>query len=190
MAAFGPDQAIDSGFQPVSTSTAALVSDVATVGDVADLGALTGTPVLEVSVAAEGPAPVFVAVGPAEDVGEYLGGVAVDEITDLEVDPFSLHVRHRDGVSSAPAPADRQFWSASATSSSPAEFTWPIQDGNHRIVVMNADGSIGVAGLVRLQVRLPEVFTRSLGLLVGSGMVGVIGVGLMAMAWARSGRTI
>ncbi len=190
MVAFGPDQAIDSGYQPVSTSTAALVSDVAAVGDVADLGVLTATPVLEVSVAAEGPTPVFVAVGPAEDVAEYLDGVAIDEVSDLEVDPFRLDVRHRDGGPSAAAPAEGAFWSASATSSAPAEFSWPIEDGNHRIVVMNADGSLGVAGVVRLQVRLPEVFSRSLGLLIGSGMVGVIGVGLMAMAWARSGRTI
>lgn len=189
MAAFGPDEAIDSGFQPVSTSAAALVSDVATIGEVTDLGVLTGPPVLEVSVAAAGPTPVFVAVGPAEDVADYLDGAAVDEVSDLAVDPFRLHVRHRAGVPSAPAPADRAFWSASASSSFRTEFSWPIEGGNHRIVVLNADGSPGVAGVVRLQVRLPEVFARSLGLLIGSAMVAVIGIGLMAMASTRADRT-
>ncbi len=186
MAAFGPDEAIDSGFQPMSTATAALMTDAATVGDVADLGVLTGTPVLEVSVAEQGSTPVFVGVGPAQDVADYLDGVPVEEVTYLGTDPFRLDSRFRDGVATPGAPVDRTFWSASAVTPSPAEFTWPIEAGDHRIVVMNADGSLGVAGLVRLRVTLPEVFSRALGVLVGSAMVGIIGAAMVTMALRRS----
>ena len=116
--AFGPASTLDSGTQPMSTPTAALVSDVTSLQDVEGISGLTGAPTLRISADGAGPAGIFVGVGPADAVADYLSGVAVDRVTDLEVDPFDLNVIREEGTAAPPPPGQQDFWVASATSSS------------------------------------------------------------------------
>jgi hypothetical protein len=189
MTAFGPGNRLDSGPQPFATSTAALVTDSATMDGVRGIAAVTGRPTVRVSSESGNAAGVFVGVGPADAVDAYLAGVAVDDVTDMTFDPFRLTVATRPGDYAAAPPDGQDFWVASASSTSRAELTWPIEDGDHRLVVMNADGSSDVLTRTRIQIDLPRVFPVSLAVLVGSGVVAATGGALLvAGVRRRTGR--
>ncbi|SFU06920.1 hypothetical protein SAMN05660657_05335 [Geodermatophilus amargosae] len=167
MIAFGLASTLDSGPQPFTTSTAALVTDSATMDDVHGIAAVTGPPTVQISARTGDPAGVFIRVGPAEAVDDYLSGVAFDEVTEVDSDPFDLTVITHPGGSTAAFPVEQDFWVVSATSGSQAELAWAIQDGNYRLVVMNADGSPAVVTQTQMQIELPRVFTVATGVLVG-----------------------
>jgi hypothetical protein len=186
--AFGSSGTLDSGREEVSTSTAALVTDVATMEDVHGIASVTGRPTLRLSASSTGPAGVFVGIGPADAVADYLSGVAIDRVTDFSVDSFDLSVTREQGAPAATPPHQQDFWVASATSSSIADLTWPVEDGDHRLVVMNADGTPGLISLVEVQLDLPDAFPVSLGVLIGSGVFAVAGVALVAVAVTRRRR--
>jgi hypothetical protein len=88
--------------------------------------------------------PVFVGIAPSSKVAGYLRGVAQDEVTDLEVDPLSVSYHRRAGTSVPPAPGTQSFWTARAGGSGVQTVTWPVQQGDWVVVVMNADGTPGV----------------------------------------------
>ncbi len=186
--AFGSSGTLDSGHNEVSTPTAALVTDVASMDNVHGIGGVTGWPNLHMSASSTSPAGVFIGIGPAEEVADYLSGVAIDRVTDFSVSPFELQVARESGAAQAGPPADEGFWVASATSHSIAELTWPVHDGDYRLVVMNADGSSGMTSLAQVQLEVPNAFPLSLGVLVGSGIVAAVGVGLLAVAITRRRR--
>ncbi|MGY1809302.1 hypothetical protein ACI8AF_18205 [Blastococcus sp. SYSU D00669] len=183
--AFGSGSRLDSGPQSFTTPTAALVTDSASMDDVRGIATVTGRPTVQVSSQTANPAGVFIGVGPADAVDAYLAGIAVDEVTDLSFDPFRLTVTARAGDATAAPPGQQDLWVASVTSSSRAELTWPIQDGEYRLVVMNADGSPDVVTQTRVQIDLPRVFAVSLGVLIGSGLVAAGGVALLVAGLRR-----
>lgn len=184
--AFGSSGTLDSGVNRVSTSTAALVTDVAAMQDVDGIAGITGSPTLRMTATSTGPAGVFIGVGPADAVTAYLSGVAVDRVTDFSVDPFRLSVTPESGRAAAPPPAEQDFWVDSATSASIAEVAWPIQDGEYRLVVMNADGTSDLTSMAQVQVELPNAFPLSLAVLIGSGVLAAGGVTLLVLAVSRS----
>ncbi|MGY1616803.1 hypothetical protein ACI797_08660 [Geodermatophilus sp. SYSU D00691] len=185
LVAFGSSGTLDSGRNQVSTPTTALVTDVASMENVHGIGGVTGWPTLHMSATSAGPAGVFIGIGPADAVADYLSGIAVDRVTDFSVSPFELQVSREPGTGQATPPADEDFWVASATSHSTADLTWPVQDGDYRLVVMNADGSSGLTSLAQVQLELPNAFPLSLGVLAGSGVVAAVGVGLVTVAITR-----
>jgi len=185
---FGSSGTLDSGRNEVSTSTAALVTDVASMDSVRGISGVTGWPTLRMSASSTGPAGVFIGVGPADQVSEYLSGVAIDRVTDFSVSPFDLSVTRQSGTGSATPPGEQDFWVASATSQSIADLTWSIQDGDYRLVVMNADGAPGLTSLAEVELELPNAFPISLAVLISSGILAATGIGLVALAIARSRR--
>ena len=186
--AFGSSGALDSGSTEVSTSSAALVTDVAAMEDVDGIAAVTGSPTLRLSATSTGPSGVFIGVGPADAVTGYLSGVAIDRITDFSLDPLRLDVTGEPGVAAAAPPGDQDFWVASATSQSVADLAWPVQDGNYQLVVMNADGSPGLTSTAQVRLELPNAFPVSLGVLIGSGVLATAGIALVVVAVSRSRR--
>jgi hypothetical protein len=185
---FGSSGTLDSGSHQVSTSTAALVSDAAAMEDVNGIAAVTGSPSLRLSATSTGPSGVFIGVGPADAVADYLSGVAIDRVTDFSVDPFRIDVSGEPGTSTASPPGEEDFWVASDTSQSIADLAWPVRDGDYRLVVMNADGSPGLTSMARVRLELPNAFPVSLAVLVGSGIVATAGIALLAVAVSRSRR--
>ncbi|PRY48982.1 hypothetical protein LY71_10764 [Geodermatophilus tzadiensis] len=191
--AFGSDGGLDSGPRSLTTSTAALVTDDAGTDDVRGFADVLGRPTVRVTSQTGDPAGVFIGVGPADAVDDYLAGVEVDEVTDVGFDPFELAVTRKPGNSRAAPPGEQDFWLASASSPSQAELSWPTAAGDHRLVVMNADGSPGVVTSTRVQVELPHVVAVSVGALIGSallaaGGIALLVVGIRRMAGASSGR--
>ena len=93
-----------------ATPRYALVSDEADLGAEGDAaGSVSLGDLARVRVRAEALTgqPVFVGIGPREEVQRYLAGVAYDEVTDVEFDPFRVAYRARPAAASPPRPTSR-----------------------------------------------------------------------------------
>ena len=125
---------------------------------------------LRVTATGLGDKPVFVGVGPADRVDAYLRGVGHEEVTDFEVEPWSLETTRRAGSAAEP-PATRRFWAASAQGGGARTIRWPVEDGNWKVVVLNADGSTGLRAQVAVGAKVPAIRTIGIVLLVfGAGL--------------------
>jgi hypothetical protein len=112
---------------------------------------------------------VFVGIGPADDVDAYLQGTAHDEITRIERG-LPRYVR-ASGDDEIAAPTEQDFWTVQDTGTGTREVTWELAKGNWALVIMNADGSPGVAVSAALAAHagffLPLAWTLiGIGLLV------------------------
>ncbi len=185
----GSGSVLDSGPQPVSTPARALVSPVAEFDGVSEAPSVLGQVRIEVEATVRGgERGVFVGVAAADDVERYLAGADVDLATDVQFQPFRLTTRHQPGTGVVPAPGTQGFWLARAEADSgTARLSWPVRDGDYRVVVMNADGSRGVSTQTELGVKLPWIDGVAIGLLV-AGLL-VTGGGIAAIvAGARRTR--
>jgi len=103
--------------------------------------------------------PVFVGIARTRDVGAYLDQVQHDEVTDVDVNPFTLDKTRRAGEGRPAVPAAQTFWAAS--SSDGRALDWKVRSGEWSVVMMNADGSPGVHVEAAVGAKVP--FVRELG---------------------------
>jgi hypothetical protein len=188
LALFGSDGVVTTGHHDISTPTAALVSGVAAIDDAAPAGDVLGTTRVRVSSDQAADRPVFVGVGPAAAVDRYLAGAATDEVTDFDIDPFTLDRNRHAGSGATPgAPGDQSFWVARDTSdmAHAATIDWRVRDGNYRVVVMNADGSRGVATSSAIGVKVPHLPAIGLGILLAGALVTAGGLTTLLIAARR-----
>lgn len=128
--------------------------------------------------------PVFVGIGPADEVTRYLAAVGRDEVSDFDVDPFRLSVTNRPGGQPAAAPAAQTFWVASATGTGPQTLTWDAAGGDWAVVVMNADGTPSVDVDLGVGGTLPAVRGIAIGALIGGVVLLIIATALIVPAFA------
>ena len=131
---------------------------------------MLGTTSIQVAADARGDHGVFVGVGRTADVDRYLAGAAVDEVTDFDVTPFRLTRETHAGSATPAPPASRSFWVARSSGDRSAAIDWKVRDGSYRVVVMNADGSDGVATASRVGVTI-EHLSDLAWTLIGIGFV-------------------
>jgi hypothetical protein len=169
---------IMTGSHPLSTPSYALVSEKLDVG--------TGTPnwvfsdhFATLRVEAGSSQPVFVGIGRTSDVDKYLAGVRNDQITDFQVDPFSVTYRHRGGNGRPAAPAAQSIWRAKASGSGTQTISWNFEKGSWSFVAMNADGSPGVTVDTRVGARVPFLRWVAIGFLAGGALVLLVGAGFI-----------
>ena len=118
---------------------------------------------------------IFVGVGPAADVERYLARAPIEEIGGIDVDPFELTGRKpRSGGRRPSPPAKRDFWVAQGSGREEAMLSWKVEDGDYRLVAMNADGRRGVAVDASVGVEIPHVTTIA-WILLGVGLFLLIG---------------
>jgi hypothetical protein len=170
VALFGTDGAITSSREPVSTSSAALVSETATIEDTAGAADVIGEPRIRISAEAAGGKDVFVGVAPAAQVERYLAGAPVDEVTDVDVDPFHLRRDAHPGTRTPAPPGDQSFWVAEAIGTDSADLEWRVRDGDYRFVIMNADGTRDVRTQSSFELEIPHLAAIGLGV----GIAGVL----------------
>jgi hypothetical protein len=118
--------------------------------------------------------PVFVGVARTRDVERYLGGVAHSTVSDVELDPFDATYTSHGGARRAKPPARSRIWAASATGNGRQTVTWDVKDGDWSVVVMNADGSRGVAADVSVAAKSQLVLWASLGAVVVGLALGAL----------------
>ena len=119
-----------------------------------------------VRIRSESERPVFVGIAREADVAEYLDGVAHAVVTEIGRKPE--YSERRGGAPEGP-PADQTFWAASATGAGEQTLEWEPEDGSWNVVVMNADGSRGVAADLSIGGELDPLIWIGVGLLVGGG---------------------
>ncbi|MEP7736800.1 DUF4389 domain-containing protein [Nocardioides sp. 31GB23] len=142
----------DDGFfstttEQISTETVALTSPVLDLGAAGPDGRWTERDIVTLRLrATSGGSPVFVGIGPSEEVERYLAAASYDEIGDLVTDPFDYTLTRRGSGGSLPTPPSEQdFWSDRSIGSGTQTLTWDVRPGNWTAVVMNGDGSPGLS---------------------------------------------
>jgi hypothetical protein len=185
--AFGGDGEVASGYHEISTPTSALVSEVADIEGMGEVGEVLGDPEIRLSVRpGTGTREAFVGIGPAAAVERYLASAPIEEISDVDLDPFELRGRRLRRGSKLPAPpASRSFWVAHASGDGTATMRWKVRDGDYRLVVMNADGSRKVGVDSSVGVTIPHI-ARLGWILLGLGLLLIVGAGVAIFLAARS----
>ena len=180
----------DDGFlmsptQDFSTPTYAIVSesaDLDTDGSEWALDTFLGT----VRIRSESDRPVFVGIGPADEVAQYLGGVERDEVDDLDNSGDPEYSRRSGGAPTGP-PGDETFWVASTEGAGERTLEWEPEDGDWQAVVMNEDASRGVSAELSIGAELDSILWIGIGLLF-AGALFAAGSALAITAAARRGR--
>src|SRR4051812_2344646 len=183
----GSDGEFSSGHRDVSSSSSALVSEVASINDTADVTDALGHPRVKIAAdSTNSDRNVFVGVGRKADVDRYLAGAQIDRVTDFDVDPWSLDKTRVEGTAKPKPPATQSFWVAKSSGNS-AAIDWKVRDGIYRVVVMNADGSRGVQTESEFAVQVPHLGTAAVVMLILGLVVAGGGIALMAIPGSRGG---
>jgi hypothetical protein len=143
---------------------------------------------IEVSAHSRDDKPVFVGIARTTDVERYLGGVPYTTVNDIDVAPFGADYERHSGNRHPVSPGHAGIWVASSQGTGKQSIDWEIDDGDYSVVVMNADGSLGVDADVSAGASVP--YLDELGWsAIGSGAFAlIVGIGLIALA-VRKTRT-
>jgi hypothetical protein len=121
-----------------------------------------------VRIRSESDRPVFVGIAREAAAAQYLDGVERAVVTEIGREP---HYSERQGGAPEGPPADQGFWAASAAGGGEQTLEWEPEDGSWNIVVMNADGSRGVATDLSIGAELDPLIWIGIGLLIGGGLI-------------------
>ena len=165
----------------LQTPTAALTAEGLHLGDVDGAGGewfieSVDATVRVSAVSADG-RPLFVGIARERDLDAYLRGVAHDEVRAIEGGDATME--RREGDFSVTTPGNESMWVASASGTGTRSAEWDVQEGEWAAVVMNADGTPGVAADVRVAARTDLLLPVGIALLVG-GLVLLAAGGLSA----------
>jgi hypothetical protein len=179
----GRDGWISSDSQSISTQTYAFLSQPQTISRGSSTSRDRTEVLLRVRARGTTEKPIFIGVGPTNDVGQYLDGVPAEEITDINFSPFRLDTHRLDGSNAPKPPTEQAFWTAKVSGAGEQTLDWelPSGTGDFRFVLMNADASQGVTADVSVGVRVPFLRSLGVGLLV-AGIVITL-VGLLLLIW-------
>ncbi len=123
--------------------------------------------------------PVFVGIAPTREVARYLDSSAHEQVTDVSYAPFRASTDYYPGGRRPALPAAQRFWVASAHGTGRQTLTWDVHRGDWSIVVMNADGSVGVDAGVSAGARLPFLAAVGWGSAGGGALLLALAGGLM-----------
>jgi hypothetical protein len=125
--------------------------------------------------------PLFLGIGPTNEVDQYLAGVGYDEISDFDVDPFRVSYTEHPGGAPDAAPTAQSFWAVSESGSGPQSLTWDVSSGDWTVVIMNADGSPGVQAELSVAATLPVLQPIAIGMLIGGGVLLLLGIAMIVL---------
>jgi hypothetical protein len=134
--------------------------------------------VAEIRFGATGAGETFIGIGPSNDVATYLAGVGLVEVTRLDEGDAVYHLR--EGTAPPALPTEQTFWTVSASGPGTQSVTFPFERGDWTVVLMNADGSPGVAADVGVDVKLDLAAFVAVGLMVAGVLAGAVAAVLLA----------
>jgi hypothetical protein len=126
--------------------------------------------------------PVFVGIGPDEDVDRYLGDVAHDELIGFDGDDPELEPH--EGRAPGTPPGDQDFWVAESVGSGEQTLTWDAEFGRWTAVVMNANAAQGIDVEVDVGVKLGWAIWAGLGVFV-IGLLMTVGAVIVILLIGR-----
>jgi hypothetical protein len=132
----------------------------------------------------------FVGIARTRDVENYLDGVAHDEISDVDLDPFTIDTTRRPGAGRPALPAAQTFWAATSTGGRTLE--WKVRKGDWTVVTMNADASPNVSVAAKVGAKVPLIGDLGWGLaipgvLLGAASVALVAIGARGISRSRQG---
>jgi hypothetical protein len=125
--------------------------------------------------------PLFLGIGPTNEVDQYLAGVGHDEISDFDVDPFRLTYTEHPGDAPDAVPTAQSFWAVSESGNGPQTLTWDVSSGDWTVVIMNADGSPGVQAELGVAATLPVLQPIAIGMLIGGAVLFLAGIAMIVL---------
>jgi hypothetical protein len=114
---------------------------------------------------------LFIGIGPEAAVAKYLGSVAHANVQDIDFDPFRVTYLPIAGGAPQGPPTEQHFWAVSASGVGTQTVTWKVREGDWSVVLMNADGSRGVAADIDLGAKLSFLLWVAIGSLLGGVLV-------------------
>jgi hypothetical protein len=173
----GGDGTIDTGYHAIGSATPALVSPTEKINE-SDLPT-SGPGAATITVTARNAdQPVFLGVGPAAAVDDFLAGVAYDEVREFQARPYQVRTSRHSGGAFADPPGEESFWLASATGTNPT-LDWKVRNGDYRLVLMNADGSPGAAADAQIGVQVSGLHGLGIGVMIAGAVATLAGLGLV-----------
>jgi hypothetical protein len=140
----------------------------------------------KLTATAESGKPVFLGIAPTSRARAYLAGVEHATVMDLaDRDPV---YRTTGGSPPAAAPAQMDFWVTQSSGPGAQQITWPVENGDWTVIVMNADGSPGVTVEAAAGAEVPALPWVIGILLAVTGITLVLAVVLIAMPLNAAGR--
>ena len=127
--------------------------------------------------------PVFVGIGPKDDVAAFLSGVPQ---ASADFGDAGVPTERTAGARAPAPPAAQTFWSQSASGSGRQTIVWPVDSGEWSAVVMNADGSAGVAVESQLGVRTDGVLWLGIAALAAGAGLAALGTALIVTGRRRA----
>jgi hypothetical protein len=170
-----------------STAGYAMQSDrieLQTDADWVPLSATLGTARVEVT-GTGGSEDVFLGVGPSADVEAYLAGVERTVIDDLGLDASAAERDLLPGGAPSGPPTEQDFWTVEASGTGTQQLSWEPGEGSWALVIMNADGSAGVAVDARIGATAPALGGLAWGLLGVGLFLVLVAVLVIALAARR-----
>jgi hypothetical protein len=134
--------------------------------------------------------PVFIGIGPEDEVAAYLDGVGLAEV--LRTSPFTEEVAYRTVEGDAPSapPGEQDFWVESAEGEGPQAVTWDLESGEWTGVIMNGDGSAGVSADFNAGAQVGILLPIAIGMVVGGIVLGVLAIVMLVLAIRQPRTTV
>ena len=139
-------------------------------------------PLATVRLEAEAPdgSPIFIGIGPEDDVDAFLADVAHSQVT--RVDEDSVGYRNVTGETAPAIPGQEGFWAVATEGEGAQELTWDLERGRWVAVVMNAGGTPGVTVDVTAAARTDLLVPIAFGLMGIGVILGVIALVLIVVS--------
>jgi hypothetical protein len=185
------DGFLSTSTESLTTPTAALTSakvDI-NVGGVGWFADHLGT--IRITATSTNGKPIFIGIAPQTAVLGWLGSTGIDQIKNLQFEPFEVTLNRSPGsVTALSAPSSQTFWVARGTGSTTQTLNWKVTSGNWAVVVANADGSPGVAVAARLGAKFSWLGALSIGLIIAGVVLFIIAVVIIILILRRRRRPI
>ena len=126
--------------------------------------------------------PIFIGLADSRSVEVYLGDTARStlQIDDDDADGDLRPVcRTVGGQSPSTTPTSLSIWTTYATGPGPQTITWPFEDGDWTVVIMNLDASPGLDVAVDAGATFPGIGAVLWAIVVSGGVFLLLGVGLL-----------
>ena len=124
---------------------------------------------------------VFLGIGPANEVADYLEGAEHSVVRSVGTSGFQPRYREIPGTGTPEPPGEQEFWTESVEGVGSQELEWELASGDWTIVVMNADASAPVDVGLRAGVRSSVIGPTAVALLLVGLPLLVLGIPLIVL---------
>ena len=142
---------------------------------------------IRIRATSAGSAPLFVGIGPTDQVAQYLADVERDEVTGFGWFSAGVEYFHISGGAPSSPPSEQDFWAAREEGRGTQTLEWDVRSGNWTAVMMNSDGSAPVIADVSVGARFGLLLPIGIVLVVGGVILFAVGIVLIVLG-ARPSR--